>query len=292
MSHFYQQLQSYLRQISRHALWRNVLLLALWLLVWGLGLLVEYTEHASIWFPAAGLTCAALFIIGVRAAPVLLLGCVIVTVWTGYHYQLELNLWQLLQAGLLFALAHILPYYVGARLLRHLANIGQFHLPLFVVCFLLIAALSSLLATVCGLMALVVSNMMPMEAVNQTWLPYWVGDMAGVMVIAPLFSGVLAVLFPKPEFVLEDYIGPQQRIASKQYYVKLLVNVLLLSLTMLLAKYANTTESAFAIFFLVIPHMWIACTESAFFTALSVALSSFVIVLLVNVLSLMDHAMV
>src|SRR5690606_5244091 len=108
--------------ISRYALWRNTLLLLLWLIVWMLGLLVEYTEHASIWFPAAGLTSAALFIIGIRAVPVLILGCVIVTFWTGQQYQLALNTLQLLQAGLLFGVAHIVPYYAGARLLRRLAN--------------------------------------------------------------------------------------------------------------------------------------------------------------------------
>ena len=163
MANFYPQLFSLLRQISRHALWRNALLLLLWLVVWMLGLLVEYTEHASIWFPAAGLTSAALFIIGIRAVPVLILGCVIVTFWTGQQYQLSLNTLQLLQAGLLFGVAHIVPYYAGARLLRRLANIGQFYLPLFVIGFLLVAALSSLLATFSVLAALVMSSMMPLE---------------------------------------------------------------------------------------------------------------------------------
>ena len=292
MTQFYQQLFNSARHISHYAIWRNLLLLLLWLCVWLLGLLVEYTEHASIWFPAAGLTCAALFIIGVRAIPVLLLACVIVTFWTGYYYQLELGVWQLLQAGLLFGVAHILPYYAGARILRRLANVGQFHLPLFVVSFLLIAALSSLVATASGITALVVSAMMPIDAIGQTWLPFWIGDMAGVMVIAPLFAGLLASLYPAPKFVLEDYLGPQVRVASAQYKYKVLLTTVLLSLTMLLAWYADTAHSAFAIFFLVLPHMWIACTESAFFSALSVALSSFLIALLVNLLGLMPHAMV
>ena len=292
MANFYPQLFSLLRQISRHALWRNALLLLLWLVVWMLGLLVEYTEHASIWFPAAGLTSAALFIIGIRAVPVLILGCVIVTFWTGQQYQLALNTLQLLQAGLLFGVAHIVPYYAGARLLRRLANIGQFYLPLFVIGFLLVAALSSLLATFSVLAALVMSSMMPLEDIAHTWLPFWIGDMAGVVVIAPLFSGVLAVLYPSPQFVLEDYIGPQQRVASSGYQFKLLVNVVLLTLTMLLARYSDSPQSAFAVFFLVIPHMWIACTESAFFTTLSLALSSFVIALLVHFLGLLQYALV
>ena len=292
MTPIYQQLSNAARFISHHAIWRNLVLLVLWLLIWLLGMLVEYIEHASIWFPAAGLSCAALFIIGIRAAPALLTGCVIVTFWTDYQYDLALSHLQLLQAGLLFGVAHILSYYAGARVLRFIANAGVFNLPLFVVGFLLISAITSLLATISGISALVVTNMMPLDAVFDTWLPFWVGDMAGVMVIAPLFSGLLAVLYPAPKFVLEDYMGTQQRIASNNYKYKILINITLITLTMLLAKYTQAPESAFAVFFLVIPHMWIAATESAFFTALSVAITSVFIALLVNVLSLMEYAMV
>lgn len=288
----YSRLINFARQISHHKIWRNVLLLILWLFVWTLGLLVEYTAHASIWFPAAGLTCAALFVIGIRAVPAIILAGVIVTFWTGYQYQLALNSWQLLQAGLLFGVAHIVSYYAGARILRRIANVGQFHLPLFVIAFLLIAALGSLLATFSVLGSLVISSMMPIEDIAKTWLPFWIGDMAGVMVIAPLFSGILAVLYPQPKFVLEDYIGLQQRAASKAYTFKLGVNIVLLTAAMLLARYANTPESAFAVFFLVIPHMWIACTETAFFSALSVAVSSFALALLVHFLGLLQYAMV
>jgi len=292
MTSMYQQLSSAARLISYHAIWRDLALLVLWLLVWLLGMLVEYIEHASIWFPAAGLSCAALFIIGIRAVPALLSGCIIVTFWTGYQYDLALSQWQLMEAGLLFGVAHILPYYAGARLLRLIANTGVFNLPLFVVGFLLIAAISSLVATFSVIAALVLTGMMPFEAVTATWLPFWVGDMAGVVVIAPLFTGLLAVLYPSPKFVLEDYMGVQQRIASNGYKYKILINIALITVAMLIAKYTEAPESAFAIFFLVIPHMWIAATESAFFTALSIAITSIVIALLVNLLSLIEYAMV
>lgn len=292
MPYFYHALSDVTRQLSGSVLWRNLLLFLLWLAVWMLGLLVEYTEHASVWFPAAGLTFAALFIVGVRVIPVLLAACVCITYWAGHYYQLNLNFWQLTQAGLLFAIAHILPYYAGARLLRHIPLSAAFNLPLFVISFLVIAALAALLATALVICALVVSGMLPFAEVSRTWLPFWIGDMAGVIVIAPLFASLLSVLYPAPKFVLDDVLGPQQRIASKQFKYKLLLNISLLSLAMLLAWYADTPESAFAIFFLVIPHMWIASTEAPFYNAVSVALSSFVIALLVNVLALMDYVMV
>ena len=292
MTHFYQRLSGFAQQLSTSIVWRNLLLVVLWLAVWMLGLLVEYSEHASVWFPAAGLTFAALFIVGVRAIPALLCACVCITFWAGHYYQLELGFWQLLQGGLLFGIAHIIPYYAGARILRQLAHHGQFNLSLFVIGFLLIAAFSSILATIAVIAALVVSAMLPFSAVSSTWLPFWIGDLAGVVVIAPLFASLLSVLFPAPKFVLEHFTGPQQRIATAQFKYKLALTLSLLTLAMLLAWYADTPESAFAIFFLVIPHMWIACTESAFYNAVSVALSSFVIALLLNQLALMEYVMV
>ncbi len=72
--------------------WRQQLcLFLLWLVVWQIGYLVEYTHHASVWFPAAGLTFAALLLLGFAAVPALVLVAVTVTVWTVQHYQLALN---------------------------------------------------------------------------------------------------------------------------------------------------------------------------------------------------------
>lgn len=120
----------YVKWLSSSVLLHHFLLFMLWLAVWMLGLLVEYTEHASVWFPAAGLTFAALFIIGLRIIPVLLLACVVITFWAVHYYQLQLSIWQTLQGGLLFGLAHIVPYYLASQLLRRLAATAQCTLPL------------------------------------------------------------------------------------------------------------------------------------------------------------------
>jgi diguanylate cyclase (GGDEF)-like protein len=61
---------------------------------------------------------------------------------------------------------------------------------------------------------------------------------------------------------------------------------------MLLAYLSKTEESAFAIFFLTVTHMWIASTESPLANVVSLAISSCLIVLLVHFFSLMDYVMV
>jgi len=214
--------------LSGSVLLRHSLLCILWLMVWMLGLLVEYTEHASVWFPAAGLTFAALYIIGLRIIPVLLVACVCITFWAVHYYQLQLNNWQTLQGGLLFGLGHILPYYLGSQLLRRLANTSQCTLPLFVIGFIILATGSALVTTFSVIAALVIAGMMPVSAISETWLPFWVGDMAGVIVLAPLFAAVINTLYPSTGISLSQFVGPAQRIASRFFIHKLALNLVLL----------------------------------------------------------------
>jgi diguanylate cyclase (GGDEF)-like protein len=286
------QKSALLRAIMASPVWRNAAMLVLWMLVWQLGKLVEYTEHASVWFPVAGLTFAVLLLGGARAVPALFGGCVLVTIWTGRQYGLPLNDLELAYAGALFALAHIGSYALGARCLRMIAERNNSELPELVVGFLLIAALSSLLATATVLWALVASGMMPLHDVGTAWLPFWIGDMAGVIVLAPFFAAVLSSLNPGRITRLGASINLAHQQASARFKYKLLLTLVLLAASMWLAQATRSPNSAFAIFFLVIPYMWIACTESAFFNVLSVALGSFMIALLVHVLELNEFVMV
>ena len=281
-----------LRAVMASAFLYNLALLLLWVLVWQLGRLVEFTEHASVWFPVAGLTFAVLMIGGARAVPALFFGCVLMTIWVGRHYALPLTDSQFAVAGVLFAAAHIGSYALGARGLRLIVKRSSGALPELVVSFLLIAALSSMLATATGIWALVYANMMPPAAVGAAWLPYWIGDMAGVIVLAPFFTATLSSLRPGGLARLSASISLDHQEATPRFKYKLLLTLMLLAGSMWLAQATRSSDSAFAIFFLVIPYMWIACTESAFFNVLGVALGSFMIALLVHALNLKEFAMV
>ena len=286
------QQSALVRAVTASPVLSNVALLLLWVLVWQLGRLVEYTEHASVWFPVAGLTFAVLLLGGMRMLPGLLAGCVLMTIWVGRHYALPLDNGELAYAGLMFAFAHLGSYGTGALVLRAIVKRDKGALPEMVVSFLLIAALSSLLATATGLWALVATGMMPVHDIASTWLPYWIGDMAGVIVLAPFFAGVLSFLHPDWMARLITAINLNHQPATARFKYKLLLNLLLLAATMWLAQATRSPNSAFAIFFLVIPYMWIACTESAFFNVLGVALGSFMIALLVHALELKEFVMV
>jgi diguanylate cyclase (GGDEF)-like protein len=286
------QKSSLLRLVMASPVLRNAAMLVLWVLVWQLGRLVEYTEHASVWFPVSGLTFAVLLLGGARMVPALLGGCVLVTIWTGHLYRIALSDPELALAGVLFACAHIGSYALGALCLRALARRSSGALPELVVSFLLIAALSSLLATATGLWALVATAMMPLRDVGAAWLPYWIGDMAGVIVLAPFFTSVLSSLRADGMTRLSASVSLNHQQPSPHFKYKLLLNLALLAASMWLAHATRSPNSAFAIFFLVIPYMWMACTEAAFFNVLGVALGSFTIALLVHALELKEFVMV
>jgi diguanylate cyclase len=284
--------QRILSLLQDYLIARAVLLLLGWLGVWFISELVEYTSHASVWFPPAGLTFAALFVVGARAIPILMLAAMIVTVLTTENYDIELQNLELFKGGLLFGITHIIPYYLGSRLLFWLTQTKQLTLPQSIISFLLIAAISALIATFMVLSSLIMSDMMPAEAFATTWLPFWTGDMAGIIVLAPLFFSILLVIYPTKRFSVLEHLEGQLFHPSPQYKYKILLSLALVIVAMLLAKFTHSRDSSFAIFFLVLPHMWIACTESALFNILSLTISSLLVVFLVHILGLMDYVMV
>ncbi|MEP1382249.1 MAG: diguanylate cyclase [Paraglaciecola sp.] len=282
----------WLRFLQNSGAARAGLLLLSWVGIWFVGGLVEYTHHASVWFPPAGLTFAVLFVVGGRAVPILMVAAILVTILTNRHYQIDLHNIGLLKASVLFGIAHIIPYYAGSKVLYWLTQVQRLTLPLLIIYFLLIAAISALIAAMLVIGSLILSDMMPVNDFSTTWLPFWIGDMAGIIVLGPLFFCIIRHVYPDKYFKILDHIGVQSSSASPQYKYKILLSLGLVLLAMLLAKFTHSMNSSFAIFFLVLPHMWIACSENAFFNIVSLALSSLLVVFLVDTLYLMNFVMV
>ena len=269
----------------------DVFLILSWIGIWQIGRIVEYTEHASVWFPAAGYTLACLLVLGLRAALPIMVAAIAITIWNGHNYSLPLSNSELAWGGVLFGIAHLLPYYVGATSLAHLLRKPNVTTPLLIVSFLLIGCISSLVATQLVIGSLVITNQMPAADIQQAMLPFWIGDMAGVVVLAPIFAGFLVKICAgsKIDFTAFSYCTSSN---LNSYLKKVAVNLALIFFVMLLAKLTESRDSAFAIFFLAITHMWIACTESTKRNVISLSISSLCIVLLVHVFALMDHVKV
>ncbi|KAA3637993.1 MAG: diguanylate cyclase [Proteobacteria bacterium] len=277
--------------LAHSMLVRTLFIFIAWLLVWQVGRLVEYTEHASVWFPAAGFTFSCLLVLGGRAFVPIMLAAIIITIWNGQHYELGLSLKEMIWGGFLFGLAHIFPYWAGAKLISDLANKSSENIPRLIVSFILVAGGCALLAAILVISSLIFTHQMPVNDWKTTFLPFWIGDMAGVIVLTPLFSGLLIKLFPNPNLTLTQFTADGLG-SYRQLLYKLTLNAVLIVVTMVLAFWTDSFESSFAIFFLAITHMWIATTETPLFSVISLAVTSVLIVLLVHFLGLMDHVMV
>tara|TARA_R110000744_G_scaffold167755_2_gene285280 strand:+ start:11904 stop:13349 length:1446 start_codon:yes stop_codon:yes gene_type:complete len=269
-----------------------IVFILVWLGVWALAQLMEYTAHASVWFPASGLTYAALLVIGSSAVLPLLLSAVFVTIITCFQYSLPLDLSQMIQAGLLFGCAHIIPYWLSAQLFLWIVRLDRLSTPGLIIVYIINTGIAALLTTSLVIYSLIISNVMQPDEFNQTWLAFWIGDYAGVLILSPLFAALIARKSAYSRFDLTKYLSPNQTCASELYPSKLMLVTLLVVFTMVLNKYTQQQESAFVIFLLVLPHMWIACTESALFNMLSLTYSCMLIALFSNILALNEFVLI
>ncbi|KXS36705.1 MAG: diguanylate cyclase [Halomonadaceae bacterium T82-2] len=271
---------------------RHIGLMLAWLLLWRLSALMEFAPHASLWFPPAGLSFAAFLMLGRRAFPALMASAVIVTFWVDRMYATALPWRELLQAGVLFGLAHCGSYGLGALGLKHLIRArDEVSVPVIVPLFLLVGSLASLGATLTGIVALQTAGMLGAVAIDDLWLPWWVGDMAGVLVLTPLFVGLLSWHYPD----VEPWLGGLSFLPStsglRAFTGKLALSLAALSLIMLLDAHVHSPEVAFGVFFLIIPQMWIVYTEPPFRSTLSIALFSTLTALWVALLGLIEQSL-
>lgn len=277
-----------------YATLRLLALGAAWLLLWRVSALMEFAPHASIWFPPAGLTFAAYLVMGLRVTPVILVCSVVATFWADAMYATPRDWQQALVGGLMFGVAHCLSYGTGALVLRRLVQRGRSDvLPALIIAFLVLAALAALAAALTGTLALELSGSIDASVATSLWLPWWIGDMAGVIVLGPLLAGLLAWREPTvPEWIRElDLTRPGH--PGHGWLLKALVLAVPLTVIMLLAaRFEDAELLSFAVFFLIIPQMWITHTESALRTALSLALFCTLTAVLVSALGLIEQAMV
>ncbi|MFC6441295.1 sensor domain-containing diguanylate cyclase [Pseudobowmanella zhangzhouensis] len=267
-------------------------LLVLWIAVWELAGLMEYANHASVWYPPSALSIAAFLLLGQRAILPITLAIVAVTFQTATQYALPHTTLQLIEAGLLNAAAHILPYWLTGFVIRYQRIRYEHHFTLVILTVLVITPLMTLAATGLTMLSLWFTDMLPFSDIADTWLPFWIGDLTGALALGPMFLGVISAVTSSSLHLLDDPVLRPQQLMSWHFSFRILISVSCILAAMLLASFFNNSHAVFAIFFLVIPHMWIAITEPPFSNATSVAIASLLIAILIPALGLMEHALV
>jgi integral membrane sensor domain MASE1 len=138
-------------------------------------------------------------VLGRRVVPVLVVSCIVVSLWAGRIYAMEETAWELMPSAILFAASHIGAYGLGAWvLIRLVLSSRGITVPSQIIAFLITGSLSALLAALLGVQALILGGMIGVEESAGLWLPWWIGDMAATIALAPLFIGLLEQAFPRP----------------------------------------------------------------------------------------------
>lgn len=276
-------------------------LVAAWLLAFFAARLLEYAPHASLWFPPAAVTLAALLVLGARALPALWLACILATLITERAYAQQLGAGALLASSLLFALGHTAAYGLAAALLHRFVRGRTRHETTLraVSAFLLIGALGAALAAVAGATALVLGGMLAARDLSGLLVPWWIGDYAGLVALAPL--AVLALVAASehaglriepalPRFRPQHASRPRH---SRTFRTKLAL-LLGLSAAILVAHALLPGQQAlvFTLFFAVVIQSWIVHSEGQLQSLFAVAAFSLLLAVASAVLELGEDALV
>jgi signal transduction histidine kinase len=158
---------------------------------------------AALVWPPTGLALAALVVFGVRDWPGVALGALCANLWAGAPFGVACGI----------AAGNTLEAVLGAGLLARVPFKRSLDDLLSVAHLVVFAALvSTLVSASIGTLAMVVGHVVPPTRAGQTWQAWWIGDVLGDLVVAPvllLFSArgerraggtrgelaVLAVLF-------------------------------------------------------------------------------------------------
>ncbi len=162
----------------------------------GLSLATAHPNASAIW-PPSGIALAALLLWGYRLWPGVLLGAFLVNITTDGG----------LAAALGIASGNTLGALAGAWLINHFANGRKaFERAKNIFKFILLAALASTsVSATLGVTSLALGGYAPWDRYAAIWFTWWLGDVAGDLLIAPLVVIWLTQPYPdlKPRRILE-----------------------------------------------------------------------------------------
>src|SRR4051794_6115571 len=143
----------------------------------GLALAYENSSVTAVW-PPTGIALAALLLGGYRLWPGIALGALLANAWTDVP----------LGTALAITLGNTLEALAGAYLLQRFAGFDpRLERVRDVVSLTLLAAmLSTLISATIGVAGLRLGTDLPADRIADTWRTWWLGDMAGDLIVAPV----------------------------------------------------------------------------------------------------------
>ncbi|HEX4649116.1 MAG TPA: MASE1 domain-containing protein [Steroidobacteraceae bacterium] len=143
----------------------------------GLAFALVHPSASAIW-PAAGIALAAFLLFGWGVWPAVFLGAFLANLTTHGSFT----------TSLCIGAGNTLEGLVGALLVNRYAHGRTFYIrPRDIVSFAGLAALlSTMVSPTVGLTSLVVAGFAPWADYGRIWVTWWLGDAAGVLVVAPV----------------------------------------------------------------------------------------------------------
>lgn len=175
------------RRLVSEALVQGVIL-ALWLGTFLLARVLEHAPHASLWFPPAAVTFAALLVVGARAWPAIVIACAVATFLAEWQYAGGVRPGVLVASSLAFALVHGTAYGVLAMLLRrhHARWLNEVTLGA-AARFILLGMAGAALAAASGVLALSATGLIETSTPGRLIAAWWMGDFVALLTLGPLF---------------------------------------------------------------------------------------------------------
>ncbi len=272
---------------------------AAWLAAYVAAQLMAYAPHASLWFPPAAVTFAAVAAFGWRrSVPALLAASATASALTVMGYSAPASWTHWVAALVLFPIAHVGAFGLAARFTLASVERGPVpSLPRTVGAFLVGGAVASALATWLGAWTMHWAGMLERDAILATALPWWIGDYAGLTALGPLLLLALRDLSERARLPVREVLFafdalPRPPRSEDRFLPKLaLVLGLVLGALLLLAAAPEHESLLFPVFLSIVLQLWIAHTQGMLQSLLSVALFSVVLVATVAALDLGDHAL-
>lgn len=144
-----------------------------------------------VWFPA-GLSVAALFLLGYRLWPAVFLGAFLVNMLTGAPVPTALGI----------SIGNTLEALAGAFLLKKMIIVNPTLERLRDVLGLLLAApLIAAISAAIGVLSLSLSHIVVSDMLFFTWLSWWTGDLISILIVAPL----LLTWITRPAIAIKSY---------------------------------------------------------------------------------------
>lgn len=250
------------------------LLLILWLGAFYASIIMAYEEFISLWYMPAGVALGGFLIVGKRAFIPVFLGIFYVSL----HFD---KIWGItfdptyIAAALLFSLAHTVSYGFGGLAARYwLKHFTNLPIALRIIGLLVLFAAAALLAALSGLSVWQFTTETNDHIMKTGWFAWWLGDLIGVMVIAPVMCVILTQFTDQNFAWLKDFSAHDEYLPKqlKPYLFKLSVVIATVIGILLFDRYIDHPGVAYFIFFVTIPQLWIVLTERTSRSVLSLLL--------------------